>query len=438
MRGDRQTTEQMAGRGGAGSAQEARTAAALARAGAASAPAAPAKPGLAGEWPLIVAIVLVAINLRPGIVSMGPLLPQIQQTFAISHATASLMTAIPDLLMGLLALPTPWLARRFGRNAVLMGALLLLSLATVARAFAPNTFGLLATTVGVGAGIAIAGALFGGLIKAKFPSRVALLMGIYATALSFGSTLAAAATGFVASHSAFGWRLGAGVWGVLGIVAILGARMVARSDAGAAPAATAPARAAIRLPLRDPKAWLVALYFACDNLLFYALLSWLPPSYHEHGLSSERAGLVLATFMAVFTVANPVIGSLSRHHDRRGWLLLCAALAVAGLAGIAWAPMQLTTLWVALSACGLAGGFTLGMTLPLDNTHSAEEANTWNAFSLLVGYLIAACGPFAVGLLRDLTGSFDVPMACLVGVGLAMALLSPFLKPRELRAGASH
>ncbi|WP_171907279.1 MFS transporter [Burkholderia plantarii] len=386
-----------------------------------------ASGGRRGEWSLIVAIVLVAINLRPGIVSIGPVLPAIQHEFGVSHATASLLTAIPDLLMGLLALPTPWLARRFGRNAVLLAALVLLSIASVARAFAPDTSVLLATTVGVGAGIAISGALFGGLIKAKFPTRAAMLMGLYATALSFGSTIAAAATGFVAAHAG-SWRAGVGIWGVLGIVAIAGARLAARPDGRDAKPASA-ARAP-RLPFRNPKAWLVALYFACDNLLFYALLSWLSPACRERGLSAEHAGLVLAAFMAVFTVANPLIGALSRKHDRRGWLLLCAASTTAGLAGIAWLPADWPLLWVALAAAGLAGGFTLGMTLPLDNTHGADEANSWNAFVLLVGYLIAACGPFAVGILRDRTGSFDLPMACLVGVGVAMALLAPFLKPR--------
>jgi hypothetical protein len=49
--------------------------------------------------------------------------------------------------------------------------------------------------------------------------------------------------------------------------------------------------------------------------------------------------------------------------------------------------------FVPLCAFGLGGGFTLGMTLPLDNTHNVEEANVWNAFVPTVGYLIAAAGP---------------------------------------------
>ena len=72
------------------------------------------------------AIFAVAIGLRPSIVSVGPILPAIIGEFRLSHTTASLMTSIPDLLMGFFALPTPWLARRFGRDPVLLVALLLL------------------------------------------------------------------------------------------------------------------------------------------------------------------------------------------------------------------------------------------------------------------------------------------------------------------------
>ena len=61
------------------------------------------------EWMVVLAIILVAVDLRPGIVSMGPALPRMMEAFALHHAAASLLTAIPDLLMGALALPTPWL-----------------------------------------------------------------------------------------------------------------------------------------------------------------------------------------------------------------------------------------------------------------------------------------------------------------------------------------
>lgn len=105
---------------------------------------------------LVVAIVVIAMALRPGIASIGPVLPLISREFSLSHATASLLATIPALLMGLLALPTPWLARRLGKNELLLGSLVLLFISMVARPFVSDVTLLLLTTVGVGAGIAIA------------------------------------------------------------------------------------------------------------------------------------------------------------------------------------------------------------------------------------------------------------------------------------------
>lgn len=166
------------------------------------------------EWVLIIAIVCVALSLRPGIVSIGPILPMIIGDFNLSHASASLLTAIPDLLMGLLALPTPWLARKFGRDPLLLTAIVLLSVSIVLRAFAPGMSWLFLTTAGVGAGIAVSGALFAGLIKARFPHRVAAMMGVYTTAISMGSVISAAISGPIAVNWGGGWASlqACGVW----------------------------------------------------------------------------------------------------------------------------------------------------------------------------------------------------------------------------------
>ena len=48
---------------------------------------------------LVVAMVVIAMALRPGISSIGPVLPLISREFSLSHAVASLLTTIPTLLM---------------------------------------------------------------------------------------------------------------------------------------------------------------------------------------------------------------------------------------------------------------------------------------------------------------------------------------------------
>lgn len=380
------------------------------------------------EWWLVLAIVLVAISLRPGIVAMGPALPAIIEAFQLSHAMASMMTAIPDVLMGALALPTPWLVRRFGVNKVLMLALGLLSISILVRAWAGASSVLLLATLGVGAGIAVAGAMFAGIVKASFANRAALMMGIYATALSLGSTLSAGLTGWILQSA--GWRSAIGLWASLGLIAMLAWWCVIRKSAHAQPGGVTGEVPVIqtRLPLRSPVAWMVALFFACVNFLFYSILTWTAAMYQENGMPAAEAGAVLASFTFCFMLSSPLVGMGSRNIDRRRWLAGCSLLATIGLAGMA-TPGSWPWLWVPVTAFGLGGAFTLAMTLPLDHTHTPDAANRWNAFVLTIGYLIAATGPFIMGLLHDISGDFVGGYQLLVAVSSLMLALSAMLKP---------
>lgn len=382
----------------------------------------------------ILCIVLVALTLRPAIVSIGPLLPGMIQAFGLSHTQASLLTAIPTLLMGLMALPTPWLARRFGRDRVILVAFAVLLAATGLRAFAGSIGTLFLTTVGVGAGIAVAGALLAGFVKASYPKQAALLMSIYATALALGSTVAAATTGPVAL-AAGSWRLGESVWVLPVVIAIAAWFYIERQGLTKGQVGVSPHRYA--MPVRNPTAWLIALFFASNNVVFYAYISWVAPMYVEYGRTPTVAGLILGSFTLAFLISNPVFGMLSRNEDRRLALAVSSLIALIGTSAIAIAPNAVPFIAVPIVAFGAGGAFTLGMTLPLDNTRNADEANAWNAFVLLVSYIVAAAGPLLMGYLRDVTAGFEVSQWLMVGVSALMLAVTPFLQPYHLKKGAT-
>jgi CP family cyanate transporter-like MFS transporter len=378
----------------------------------------------------IAVLVLVATNLRPGIVSIGPVLTEIRGEFHINNAQASLLTAIPTLLMGLLALPTPWLARRFGRQRVVLVALTVLGLATLLRAFTTSASMLFVTTAAVGAGIAVAGALMSGFVKAHHPGRVSLLMGLYAASLGLGSTIAAALTGPVAQLTG-GWRMATAVWVIPGLVAIVAWVRVSGIDAAPQPSGRVSAAPAHAHPARSVTAWLVALYFAANNFLFFGVLAWLVPMNRAFGAAPSTAGLVLAGFTTVFMLANPMPAFLSRGDDRR-WLIAGFALAfLAGIGILIAAPHAMGWLPVALLALGIGGSFSLGMTLPLDNAADADEANAWTAFVLAIGYGLGALGPLTLGLVSDATHSFVPTLWILAAVGVLKLALAPWLSPRR-------
>jgi CP family cyanate transporter-like MFS transporter len=395
-------------------------------------PAALTRPALSFAA-TVAAIVLVAINLRPGIVSVGPLLPHIRQEFGMSNAEASLLTAIPAMLMGLLAFPTPWLAHRFGRDRVILTALIVLMLTTTLRAFSGSVIMLLASTVGVGAGIAIAGALIPGFAKKSFPKQAAVLMGIYASSLGLGSTLAAGLTEPLANLSG-GWRFADGILAIPSLTAIAAWIVVATAESRTrALVKETSTLARRRMPTANPVAWLIAVYFAANNILFFGYVSWTAPIFRELGMSATAAGLLLAGFTAAFMVANPLAGLISRHEDRRLVIALFAAFALVGAAAVAISPNLLPFVFIPMIAFGVGGSFTLAMILPLDNAADAHDANAWTAFVMGIGYFAGALGPLLLGILRDTTGDFRLPLWILAAVALLMFALSPFLQPHHHR-----
>ena len=154
----------------------------------------------------------------------------------------------------------------------------------------------------------------------------------------------------------------------------------------------------------------------------------------EYGRAPTTAGLILASFTLAFMISNPLFGVLSRHEDRRVALAVSSAIALLGTLSLAIAPDAMPFVSIPLVAFGTGGAFTLAMTLPLDNTENADEANAWNAFVLLVSYVVAASGPLLMGYLRDVTGGFHLSLWLMVGVSVVMLGTTPFLKP--YRCGA--
>lgn len=77
----------------------------------------------------IIGLLILSLALRPGIVSIGPILLQIQHEFALSYTKSSLLIAIPDICMGVFALFVPRIARSLGSDRAVITALFLLAAA---------------------------------------------------------------------------------------------------------------------------------------------------------------------------------------------------------------------------------------------------------------------------------------------------------------------
>lgn len=374
-------------------------------------------------WLLLLGLVLVALNLRPALSSMAPLLGDVSRSLGLSGSQAGLLTTLPVLCLGLFAPLAPLLARRFGSERVILGILLCLA-GGIALRSASGTFGLFAGSLIAGASIGVIGVLLPGIVKRDFPAHAGSLMGVYTMALCLGAALAAGAT--VPLSHVFGdnWTMGLGFWLVPAVVAALFWLPQARNGHGAH-------RVAFRVRglWRDPLAWQVTLYMGLQSSLAYIVFGWLPSILIGRGLSPTEAGLVLSGSVIVQLVSALTAPMLAtRGKDQRLAIVIVMTLTLAGLFGCLYAPLGGLWGWAVVLGIGQGGTFALALTLIVLRSRDSHVAANLSSMAQGVGYTLASLGPFAVGLVHDLSGGWNA-------VGWIFAVLGAGAVVFGLKAG---
>jgi CP family cyanate transporter-like MFS transporter len=150
-------------------------------------------PIVAGGTLLAVAVVLTALNLRPAVTSVAPLLGDMRNELGTSATWAGVLTTMPGLCFAAAGLAAPRLAQRFGLGHVISMALVVLTAGTALRS-ADGPYVVIGATLLACAGIALINVLIPVVIKGSFPTRVGLMTGIYTAALQGGGALGSALT----------------------------------------------------------------------------------------------------------------------------------------------------------------------------------------------------------------------------------------------------
>jgi MFS transporter, CP family, cyanate transporter len=372
---------------------------------------------------------LAAFNLRTGFIGLGPVLPNLGADLALSHTEASVLVAIPTLLMGLIAIPAGRMTDRDGPERTIALGLALVALAGGLRAVAPSFPWLVGLTILFGAGIGFGQTALPRLMRTHFPERFELVTGVYASGLICGSILSASITGPVLLRlmGEQAWRGPLGLWGAVALVGLIAWAALLRPWRSPRPlAATAADRGGPWSPWRSRGAWIVALLFAAQGLAYYLLIAWLPSIYGEAGLDQHEVALLFAAYNAATLPAILGFPILSgRLGARRPACLFASFLFVAGASGLLIAPLAhpWRWLWPPLAGAGVAGLFALALVMPAD---VSPRGRTGVAAGMVlgIGYAGSALGPVLAGAVRDLSGSFAVALALLPLIGVGMIVLS--------------
>jgi CP family cyanate transporter-like MFS transporter len=396
----------------------------------------------------VVALVLVGLNLRPAVTSVGPVLEEVRAGLSMSPTLAGLLTSVPALCFALVGFTAPRLARRFGPDTVLVAGIGVLVAGLAARPLAGSAAPFVALSAVALGGIALVNVLLPVMVKARFPGRVGAMTGVYSMALNIGASSAAAVTVPLAGVAG-GWRPALGAWALLAAVALppwllLRRRPAADAamEAGPAAAGPGPATGPAALPgeeqsmARSPIAWALAVYFGLQATAAYVIIGWLPQIFRDAGLSAQTAGLLFAVTSVLGIPLSLVLAAMAgRLRDQRLLAVVLAGFGLAGYAGLWVAPAGAPWVWAVL--LGVANcSFPLALTMIGLRGRDGATVIRLSAFAQSVGYLLSIPGPVVVGALYQHSGGWRAPLAFMI-VLMALQLGAGWIAGRNRAIAAA-
>lgn len=365
----------------------------------------------------MIAVLLIALNLRPTITGIGPLLAQISSDLGTTEAALGALAAVPLIAFAGVSPLAHGLSTRFGMSRTVLCALVVLAIGTIVRSLAGVAASLWVGTALIGASIAIANVLMPAVIKRDFADRVPSMTAAMTACLS---GMGAVASGIVVpisnidvDGSALGWRAALLWTGALLPFAIVAWMLAMRRQ----PRHERPAQQRVSSGIwRDRLAWQVLLYMGFQSMTFYMLVTWFAPIAQSLGRTEVVAGFDVMIYQLFCFGGSLIVPLLLRGRFTRFAASAIPALTLVGIGGLIALP-AFFVLWTIL--CGVGCGAALGISLSLFSlrarTHQAASALSGMAQS--GGYLIAAVGPILFGAFVTLSGGW---LASLILVGLVL------------------
>jgi len=379
-----------------------------------------------------VVIVLVALNLRPILASVGPLLPAIQQDIPLSFKLASLLTTLPVFAMGMFCLAGYQLAHRFGINQIILFSITLIVVSAALRLWAFDASNLIITALLAGLGIALIQALMPMVIKNIYGSEHPRMMGLYITGIMLGAAISASLSPFIEAE--YGWQMGLGSWSLLALPALL-AWWFYKPDARRFRDENEQQIVGTPGLWRNRRSWYLAIFFSLGSSCYVCVLAWLSPYAIEQGYTAKQAGLMLGLLTAMEVVAGLVFPALSaKNIDRRRILYILCTLQIIGFGGMALRPDISLWLWSAIAGLGIGGIFPMALIVTMDHQPNSLLAGKLAGFVQGIGSMIAAIAPWVAGWIRDSLHSFTFAWIVLTGLGIIAFAMACFFNPKHYAA----
>lgn len=365
------------------------------------------------------ALMLVfAISLQ----SLPPIFDKIQNDISFSNSQAGMLMgayAIPGIFIPFLI---AFLASKYNKKSIIHIALLVLIVGLVAFSMAQTFSTLLLYRLLTGIG-ATAMVVLAPLLVTMFfdKTNMGVAMGIFNTAVPFGTVVAASLFGILGEHVY--WRyIIMGIALFAAVVLIINFFKLHLPKEEASKEASLASEKPVGKLLSNGKLWMLVVIWALGNSQLLAYVTFVPQHFQNIGMTLQKAGLLTSFIMLAPILFGPILGIII---DKTGWkkrLLLVGSIIMA----ISFILISRGTVGLPIWAFTLGIGFT---PIPIFVFSHLPDLIQPRQMAMGLGILTAASnlgiavGPSAFGLLLDKTGgNFNLGFLILAIISLVIIL----------------
>jgi MFS transporter, CP family, cyanate transporter len=375
--------------------------------------------------------------LRLTVLAIPPVVPLLHADLHLSETGIGWLSSLPPMLFAIAAVPGALIIARFGMVPALLVALLLTAAGSALRGAVANVVFLYASTIAMGAGVAIAQTVMPPLVRSWFPQRIGLATTVYTNGLLIGEILPVGLTiPLILPLVHDSWRLDLVLWSLPVLAtALFVAACAPRADT--AKATHTPTKRRWWPDWRNGIIWRLGLILGSVNSVYFVSNAFLP----DYVIARGRPDLVSSALTALNVGQLPATFLLLGFADRL--LKRPSAYWVTGLATFSClvAMMSMDGWWIVFWAGmeGFTNAVTLILALALPSILSAaDDVHRTSAGMFTISYSCAMAFSVLGGWLWDLThlpiaGFAPVAVCALVIVALSSTVRHAAIQPATAR-----
>ncbi len=361
-----------------------------------------AKP--TSKFLLILGIILISINLRTSIASVGPLIPFIREDLGISNGLAGFLTTLSLITFAIFSLFAPSLGKKLGHGKAIFLGISLLSIGVVIRVLGGIELLYLGTAL-TGIGIVTANVLMIPFFKARIPEQIGLMTALLSTGMSLFAAIASGVSVPLAEDLGLGWRGSLVSWVVLMLLALIvwipQLKPHSTQQTGSAKQA--------KNVWKSRLAWQVTLFMGAQSVMYFTMITWLPDMLIARGMSPVNAGIALSYMQLISLIGTFFAPNLLMRLKQQSGVVLTVGIGYLVGYGALFISNELVT-FAALTIIGIGSGASLSIAYTLISMRTAEDLTTAKLSGMVqsAGYVLAALGPLVFGISLDLFNNWNI------------------------------